>query len=142
MFGIFKKNIDLNNIKNIKDVTKVTHFLIAQKKWAQWYNLIQNAKDAFIINNIENRKIQITISKIEIQSKPFTQIDIEDNAGGINENYIDRVFEPYFSTKYASTGIGIGLFMSHMIIKNSLNGIIRVENMNGGAKFIITIPIQ
>jgi PAS domain S-box-containing protein len=105
-------------------------------------NLIQNAKDAFIINNIENRKIQITISKIEIQSKPFTQIDIEDNAGGINENYIDRVFEPYFSTKYASTGIGIGLFMSHMIIKNSLNGIIRVENMNGGAKFIITIPTQ
>ena len=105
-------------------------------------NLIQNAKDAFIINNIENRKIQITISKIEIQSKPFTQIDIEDNAGGINENYIDRVFEPYFSTKYASTGIGIGLFMSHMIIKNSLNGIIRVENRNGGAKFIITIPTQ
>jgi len=105
-------------------------------------NLIQNAKDAFSINHIQNKIIWISISKIEIKSKPFAKIVIEDNAGGINEKYIDKIFEPYFSTKHASTGTGIGLFMSHMIIQNSLNGIITVENGGKGAKFIITIPTK
>jgi len=105
-------------------------------------NLIQNAKDAFCINRVENKIIWITISKVEIKSKLFAKIVIEDNAGGINEKYIDKIFEPYFSTKHASTGTGIGLFMSHMIIQNSLNGIITVENGEKGARFIITIPTQ
>jgi PAS domain S-box-containing protein len=105
-------------------------------------NLIQNAKDAFSINHIENKTIWISISKIELKSKPFAKIVIEDNAGGIDEKYIDKIFEPYFSTKHASTGTGIGLFMSHMIIQNSLNGIITVENGEKGARFIITIPTQ
>ncbi len=105
-------------------------------------NLIQNAKDAFCINKVENKIIWITISKVEIKSKLFAKIVIEDNAGGINEKYIDKIFEPYFSTKHASTGTGIGLFMSHMIIQNSLNGIITVENGEKGARFIITIPTQ
>jgi len=105
-------------------------------------NLIINAKDAFIINKIKKRIINITISKIKIKSKNFAKIVIEDNAGGIEEKYLDKIFEPYFSTKHASIGTGLGLFMSHMIIQNSLNGIITVENGESGAKFTITIPTK
>jgi len=105
-------------------------------------NLIINAKDAFIINKIKKRIIYMSISKVKIKSKNFAKIVIEDNAGGIDEKHIDKIFEPYFSTKHASTGTGLGLFMSHMIIQNSLNGIITVENGKSGAKFTITIPIK
>jgi len=140
--NILSKELNNENITIEKNFIDIQVEGISNELSQVIINLIQNAKDAFIINSIADRKIQITISKVEIQSKPFAQIDIEDNAGGIDENYIDRVFEPYFSTKHASTGTGIGLFMSHMIIQNSLNGIITVENRNGGAKFIITIPTE
>jgi len=140
--NILSKELNNENITIAKNFIDIQVEGISNELSQVIINLIQNAKDAFIINSIADRKIQITISKVEIQSKPFAQIDIDDNAGGIDENYIDRVFEPYFSTKHASTGTGIGLFMSHMIIQNSLNGIITVENKNGGAKFIITIPTE
>ena len=92
-------------------------------------NIFNNAKDAFLQNNIENKKIMIHIEK--------HTITIEDNAGGIDDKILDRIFEPYFTTKEQGKGIGMGLYMSKMIIENNMNGVLEVKNVNNGALFKI-----
>jgi signal transduction histidine kinase len=67
------------------------------------------------------------------------EISIADNGGGIPVDLVDKIFEPYFTTKFKSQGTGIGLYMSKMIVENSMHGILKVENIDGGARFIIRI---
>jgi len=67
-------------------------------------------------------------------------IIIEDNGRGIAPEHMDRIFEPYFTTKYAKQGTGIGLYMTKMIIENNMNGIIEVKNTEQGALFTIKLP--
>ena len=98
-------------------------------------NIINNAKDAFIDKEIDNKKITIVIE--EDESKII--IAIQDNAGGIPENIIDKIFDPYFSTKEEKNGTGLGLYMSKIIIQEELNAQIRVTNENSGALFKIFI---
>jgi signal transduction histidine kinase len=93
-------------------------------------NVINNAKDAVLANNIEKGKIDI-----EIKDKI---IYISDNAGGIPEKIQNRIFEPYFTTK-GTKGTGIGLYMSKIIIEEHLNGKIYFENIENGTKFIIDL---
>ncbi len=96
-------------------------------------NIINNAKDALIEKNIENAKITIKIEK--------PKIIIKDNAGGIPSEIIDRIFEPYFTTKEQGKGTGLGLYMSKMIIEKNMNGKLHVENDKNGAKFIIELKV-
>jgi len=92
-------------------------------------NIINNAKDAFDENHIDN-----PIIDIKLYDKTIT---IQDNAGGISEDIIGRVFEPYFTMKEQGKGTGMGLYMSKMIIENNMGGILKVENRDDGACFII-----
>ena len=101
-------------------------------------NLIQNSKDAFIYNNIKKRDIHIST----VKKNNTVKIIIEDNAGGISEEYFDRVFEPYFTTKHSSSGTGLGLFMSKMICEQAFNGTINIERNNSGVRFIIQLPLE
>lgn len=97
-------------------------------------NLINNAKDAFISNNIQNRAIHIDAQ--EKDSK--IQITLQDNAGGISNDIIDKVFDINFTSKKATKGTGIGLYISKLII-HKINGEIEVINKKEGACFIITL---
>jgi signal transduction histidine kinase len=90
-------------------------------------NLINNAKDALIERKIENSKIDITIDK--------QQLTIKDNAQGIKKEYLNKIFDPYFSTKKNSDGIG--LYISKMIIEQELNGTLNVKINQEGTAFII-----
>ena len=96
-------------------------------------NIISNAKDILIEKQIVNLKINIYL---EIKEK--ISLCIEDNAGGINKDIIDKIFDPYFTTKY-EYGTGIGLYMTKLIIEEKMNGQILVFNTKKGAKFTITI---
>ena len=98
-------------------------------------NLITNAKDALIINHIKHGYIVIDI----IQSKDIIIIAVKDNAGGVPNDIINKVFEPYFTTKHKSQGIGIGLYMSKMIIENHMDGNLSVSNDKDGAVFTIEL---
>jgi PAS domain S-box-containing protein len=96
-------------------------------------NIINNAKDAFIQNGTKERLISFYVSNKE--GKVF--LSISDNAGGIDKEVIDHIFEPNFTTKEQGKGTGIGLYMSKQIIDKN-NAQIKVQNINDGVCFIIS----
>lgn len=100
-------------------------------------NLMNNSIDAFSLSKLKKKLIYIEIDT-SIQGDAI--IRICDNAGGIETGILDKIFEPYFTTKHASSGTGLGLYMSKMIVNNSMKGLIIAENKNNGACFTITIP--
>lgn len=110
-------------------------------------NLLNNSRDELIKKDLDFEKlIFINVSS----TKEKISIEIKDNAGGIPEDIINRVFEPYFTTKNQSKGTGIGLYMSREIICKSMNGEIFVKNStfdyNGktytGAAFKILLQVD
>jgi signal transduction histidine kinase len=86
-------------------------------------NILNNAKDA--LENIEKPRL-IFISTKKHNDKII--IKITDNAGGINEDIIDKVCEPYFTTKHQAKGTGIGLYMTEEIIVKHMNGSFNINN--------------
>jgi signal transduction histidine kinase len=81
------------------------------------------------------------IIKIIIDKKDDNSVlIIEDNAGGISVNPVEKIFEPFFTVD-KKNGTGIGLFMSKIIVENNMNGRLFVENIEKGARFIITVPL-
>ena len=97
-------------------------------------NVLQNARDALVEREVTDKLISIAASV----ANGKTVITIADNAGGIREDIIDRIFEPYFSTKGVQ-GTGIGLFMSKSIIETNMGGSITVSNSAAGAVFRIEV---
>ncbi|MBI5748251.1 MAG: PAS domain S-box protein [Nitrospinae bacterium] len=99
-------------------------------------NLIWNAADA--VNN-KNGKGSITI-KTDIDNGKGFKITFSDNGMGMSNEEMNKVFEPFYSTKSSGKGTGLGLFVSYGIIKN-LGGTIEVESQKGsGTKFTVTLP--
>jgi len=98
-------------------------------------NILNNARDAFIEkkSNPKQRKVKITLSCSEDQSI----ITFRDNAGGIPENVLPRIFESYFSTKGNEQGTGLGLSMCKTIIEGRMHGKLTAENIDNGVEFRI-----
>jgi len=93
-------------------------------------NIITNAAYELKHNKVENPKIDIVLKD--------TTITISDNALGINKEILDRIFEPYFTTKEQGEGTGIGLYMSKIIIEENMDATLSVVNKKeGGTSFII-----
>ncbi len=98
-------------------------------------NLINNAKDILIEKEMLSHKISIRIASKDGKAL----IEIEDNGGGIPPQIIDKVFDPYFTTKEQGKGTGIGLYMSRVIIEHNMKGELTVENRDNGACFSIIL---
>ena len=101
-------------------------------------NIINNSKDAIKENNIQNPWIKIDLEKNE----DHIIISIEDNAKGIPEDILDKIFDPYFTTKHKSQGTGLGLHISYKIVTQSLHGELYAKNSENGAVFYIKLPIK
>ena len=106
----------IENIKILGYETELIQVLI---------NILNNSKDA--LTSIENENKLIFIDVFKENDKAI--IEIKDNAGGIDENIINKIFEPYFTTKHQSQGTGIGLFMCQEIIYKHMNGKISISNI-------------
>jgi signal transduction histidine kinase len=98
-------------------------------------NLISNAKDALLEFRPENP--EITIEATKLQGKII--IKITDNGGGIKQQYLHKIFDPYFSTKSEGEGTGIGLYMSKMIVEKNMKGKLYARNQKDGVTFIIEL---
>ncbi len=121
--------INFEDIKVLGITNELTQVII---------NLINNSKDAFIHNSILLREINISTKK----ESGFAVIEVQDNAGGISKENIEKIFEPYFTTKHKSRGTGLGLFMSKMICEQGLHGTLDVKSKKKTTTFSIKIPLD
>jgi C4-dicarboxylate-specific signal transduction histidine kinase len=98
-------------------------------------NILMNARDAIVERQIREPRIQVRARSIGSR----TEVSISDNAGGIDEAILDRIFDPYFTTKELGKGTGVGLFMSKAIIEKNMGGTLTARNVEGGAEFTIVV---
>lgn len=107
-----------------------------QNEFSQVFlNILNNARDAIVERDIPDARITITISRIG----GYAVITVADNAGGIPEEIIGKIFDPYFTTKGPQIGTGIGLFMSKTIIEKNMGGKLTARNTGNGAEFRIEV---
>lgn len=99
-------------------------------------NILKNSLEAFRTQSIKEPKIKISAYTVE---ENIHTIEIIDNAGGVKEEFLCKVFEPYFSTKRDLNGTGLGLYISKVIIENNLKGKIYLENFEDGLRVTIKI---
>jgi DNA-binding response OmpR family regulator len=136
---ILKKSLNLvenslidNNIEIKIEKKNITQFLSYENELVQVVlNILKNAEDILLQKDILNPSI---ILKIDT-----TTLTIEDNGGGIPDNILEKIFDPYFSTKQESEGTGLGLYMSKIIVEEHCKGKIGVKNINNGALFSIIL---
>ena len=115
-----------NNIKVIKNIENLTITSLENELTQALLNIIKNAKD-ILVTLPENRERLIFIKIYQKQDNII--IKIKDSGGGIKKDIIDKIFDPYFTTKHKSQGTGIGLYMTQSIIAKHLNGKIGVKNL-------------
>ncbi|HBG06766.1 MAG: hypothetical protein A2075_16690 [Geobacteraceae bacterium GWC2_58_44] len=96
-------------------------------------NILINARDAFLARKVESPSIVIRV----FCENGNTVVTVTDNAGGIPPEIIDKIFEPYFTTKGPEQGTGLGLFMSKTIIEKNMHGVLSARNTGAGAEFRI-----
>jgi signal transduction histidine kinase len=101
-------------------------------------NLLVNAKDVLEEHSVKGATILIS----SYEQDGNAVVVVEDNGGGIQEEIIGKIFEPYFTTKEQGKGTGIGLYMSKLIIDEHMGGNLSVQNSDTGARFIITLDVM
>ena len=150
-----KKKIETNYTDIIQDVLKIVQgsidnkaielkqelncadnlFTYANEIKQVILNLLKNAEDILVEKKIQNPYIKLRTFK----EGNNLILEVSDNAGGVPADIVDKIFEPYFSTKTKKNGTGLGLYMSKTIIEEHCNGRLSVSNDKNGAVFRITI---
>ena len=151
--NVINKALDLvsttfnsNKIVVVKHLEDINILSLENELIQVFMNIFINAKDALKEQKQEQPLLIITITK----ENGFLNIKIQDNANGIKEDIIDKIFEPYFTTKHKFKGTGIGLYMSKLLVEKHLNGSLLVSNKTFvyeekeyfGAEFIISLPLE
>ncbi|WP_323589190.1 sensor histidine kinase [Aliarcobacter butzleri] len=152
LLEVFKKTLDLisaqfnsKEIKIIKNIETIEFESYENELIQALINILNNSRDELIKKDGERF---IFVDAFEKDN--FINIIIKDNAGGVIKENLNKIFEPYFTTKYKSQGTGIGLYMTEEIITKHLNGTIGVENVEFtyndkqyfGAQFTIKIDLN
>lgn len=136
ILDIVHHNIKYNYIDVNIEVEKDANLIVNgyKNEFMQCFlNIINNAKDALILNEVTKKRINVKL----YNKKDKVYIDIKDNAGGIEEKKLEKIFLPYYTTK--KDGHGIGLHMCKVIIEDKMNGKLSVKNYENGACFTICL---
>ena len=115
-----------NDIIFIKNIEEIKLCALENELIQALINILNNSKDALI--ELEKPTPRVIFIDVYKQNKKAI-IKVKDNAGGIPKDIIDKVCEPYFTTKHQSQGTGIGLYMTSQIIKKNMNGTFKIENV-------------
>ncbi|WP_141048081.1 PAS domain-containing sensor histidine kinase [Aliarcobacter cryaerophilus] len=142
----FFKNFNIDIILELEEGIFINS--VANEFSQAFINILNNAKDAIVLNLKDNEYGLIKIKTKKIDN--FIEISILDNAKGIEKDILNKIFEPYFTTKHKYQGTGLGLYMTRKIINSSMGGEITVQNKKfvhnqkkyEGAEFKIKIPIK
>jgi len=133
---IISVSIENKNIELIQELNCHDKFSTYSNELKQVIlNLIKNAEDALLEKEIENPYIKISTYK---ENDKYI-LEVRDNAGGVKEGIMDKIFYPYFSTKTEKEGTGLGLYMSKTIIEEHCDGELTVANNDDGAVFRVAL---
>jgi len=141
-----KHMFQLNNVNTVLDLEENIVIKNLQNSLLQAVlNILQNANEA-----LEDKEYKKYIFMSTTQEDNKIIISIKDNGGGVSVDHINKIFEPYFTTKHKAYGIGLGLNLVYRIIHDSMKGQIKVKNKKylyneieyEGAEFIITLPLS
>lgn len=116
--------LDIKTIINIQKDIKI--YLVQDFLYSIIHSVLQNSFEALESNNIENKVIYIDIFTLNDD----VVIKIKDNANGIDEDKLDKIFEPYFTTYHQYFGKGMGLYFVHHLITKQLFGTIDIKNID------------
>ncbi|MGE4398912.1 MAG: ATP-binding protein, partial [Campylobacterales bacterium] len=100
-------------------------------------NILKNANEAILRRNVQDGRIAISVTKKENSIK----ISISDNGGGIGAQEMEKIFDPYFTTKYKTNDVGLGLYLTKMMIEKNMGGILTAQNDEDGLKIEIELPL-
>ena len=132
VLSIIEDSLERKNILIECHYNNVTEFLSYENELKQvLLNLIKNSEDALEEKEIEAKRISITVES--------SKLIIRDNAGGIDESILPKIFDPYFSTKLKKDGTGLGLYMSKVIVEDHCKGELKVRNIEDGVMFEIIL---
>ena len=135
-YNIIESSLKYHNIGIDFNVKQDTNILGYKNEFSQVIlNILSNAKDILIERKIENPKIDIEVKN----GDNYSIIKIHDNAGGVKDDILDKIFDPYFTTRHKTQGTGIGLYMAKNIIERNMSGFINVKNIGNGALFTIKV---
>jgi PAS domain S-box-containing protein len=135
-----KDSLDTGHIAIELDLPKYETLMLGQPNEISkiLVSILNNAIETVSEKKEEgNRRIKLSLSK----DTANLIISITDNGGGIPTDIIDKVFEPYFTTKHKGQGVGLSLYMSKMAIEQTMNGKLSVSNTDDGACFKIELPL-
>ncbi|MFT7003994.1 MAG: PAS domain S-box-containing protein [Sulfurimonas sp.] len=135
-YSIMKDSLKNNNISYKASIeTEIKVKAYPRELMQVFISIISNAKDAILAHGIDNGLINIRV----YDDKNYVSTELCDNGNGIEKNILNKIFDPYFSTKNEMNGTGLGLYMSKMIIEDYLHGKIEVSNKGKGVCFKISL---
>jgi len=103
------------------------------------FNILFNARDALLERNVGRpKRVRVEVTTRE----EHAVVTISDNAGGIGAEILEKIFDPYFTTKGPDKGTGIGLYMAKSIVEKNMNGKVSARNLDDGAEFTIEVPLE
>jgi len=135
--SVINKSLENNNIQvQISYKSDAIVEIHARELMQVFINVIKNSKEALVENDVKNAKIDISV----YEGETTVCVEIKDNALGIKDDVIKRIFDPYFTTKNVKSGTGLGLYMSKIIIEKHMYGTIEAKNVEDGVSFVIILP--
>ena len=145
--NLLSANFENSEIHIVTDIQDIQLHSLENELMQVIINILNNAKDALATQTTCPSKFLMISTRLIDET---LSIRIQDSAGGIPKEIIEKIFEPYFTTKHQSHGTGIGLYMSKEIVEKHLYGKLETANVDfthdgehcHGAQFIITLPLD